>query len=153
MEEKLVKVINKLTELFKALVVLFSDLEKAVDLRDIEKVNKIVIEIKKYTKDIENVESERMEYTKNLCEKYKIKDNARVLANTLKNPELTDSLNFLIQVLNDLMIKREAVMMIVKANLDYLNFSIDYFKKLLSFGNYNEKGETKKFVNLLDQEG
>jgi hypothetical protein len=123
-----------------------------VENKDVDGVNEVVKKIKELTNSIASVEDERIKFTKSLCDRYKIKENARALANTIQNKELTESLNSLVDSINKLIIKRNYTINILQSNIDYINFSIDYFKKLLSFGNYNEKGETSKFINLLDQE-
>jgi hypothetical protein len=150
--KELIKAINKLKELFEKMTAFFGELDKVVENKDVDGVNNVVKNIKELTKSIASVEEERMKFTKALCDKYKIKENAKVLANTLQNKELTESLNSLVDSINKLIIKRDYTVNILQSNIDYINFSIDYFKKLLSFGNYNEKGEANKFINLLDQE-
>ena len=150
--KELIKVINKLKELFEKMIAFFSELDKMVENKDADGVNEIVKKIKELTNSIASVEEKRIKFTKRLCNKYKIKENARVLANTIQNEELTESLNSLVDSTNKLIIKRDYTINVLQSNIDYINFSIDYFKKLLSFGNYNEKGETSKFINLLDRE-
>ncbi len=151
--EELIEILDRMTNIFRELAKNFNQLDNAVEKKDIEGINKIVNKIKDTTKDLNNLEIERMKLTKSLCEKYKIQESARALAVELKNPELTQALNLLIESINDLLIKRDYTMNILKTHIDYLNFSIDYFKKLLSFGNYDEKGKTSKYINLLDKEG
>lgn len=151
--KELIEILNKMSKIFGELVEIFKELDNAVEKKDLDEINKIVNKIKEATKDLNTLESKRMELTKSLCEKYKIQESAKALAIELKDPELTQALNLLIESINNLLIKRDYTMNILRTHIDYLNFSIDYFKKLLSFGNYDEKGKTSKYINLLDKEG
>jgi hypothetical protein len=145
--------LNNMTEIFKALAIVFGELDVSVENKNIKEINKIVAKINSLVKDLDVLEVKRVELTKILCEKHKIKESAKTLAIELKDQKLTQALNSLIESINNLLIKRDYTMNVLRSHIDYLNFSIDYFKKLLSFGNYNEKGKTSKYINLLDKEG
>ncbi len=152
-EKEFINIIKRLTELFKNLITLFGELDTAVDNKDVDAVNKVVSKIKLLTKDISKAEDERISWSEKLAEKHGVKNNATSIVKAVNNEELTLALNSLIKTINDLLLKRQYTMNVLQSHLEYLNYSIDYFKQLLSFGNYDEKGKPSKYMNLLDREG